>query len=287
MLTVKHVVRKVVPRKLRNWLRQPGRSLEWAWGETRFLFGSRLATEILPGWKLICHPLAYQHGFKHQLEGDDGQEEEFANYVRECRPGMILFDLGAHYGLFSLGAMHYGGPEAWALAVDASPHAVRMIEIHARLNRVEDRLRALHACMCDHGGTEGMVATGLDAQGFFISPDADHGPSEQTAVPALTLDDLVERYGKRPTHVKIDVEGYEASVLRGGRSVLTREPAPLLFLEIHNMTMQSRGQDPGQVADLLEQFRYRSFSTAGAPLDRQALLGPPVIRVVCRRCSVP
>jgi FkbM family methyltransferase len=281
MGAIKHLARAVVPRGVRNWLRSPRKSLTWAWGQTRYLLGGRQVVELRPGWRLVCHPLAYRHSYFAQNE-DPAQAEEFDSFLGNCRPGMIFFDVGAHFGLFALAALHYGGRDARAVAVDASPTAAHMIAAQARLNGVEGRLQIVRACVCEEEGVRGMVAVGVTADGYFTSPDRDHTGREVTLTPATTLDALAERIGLRPTHVKIDVEGFEAAVLRGGRALLGSAGAPLLFLELHNELMRQRGEDPSAVLDLLGDLGYRTFAPAGAPAGRDALLARPLVRLVAR-----
>ena len=87
-----------------------------------------------------------------------------------CTPGMVLFDLGAHFGLFSLAALHYGGANAQAVAIDASPVAERLIRIQAALNGVAERVTVIRACVCEHSGVRDMVAVGVLADGYFSAP---------------------------------------------------------------------------------------------------------------------
>jgi hypothetical protein len=103
-----------------------------------------------------------------------------------------------------------------------------------------------------------------------------------TATPAVTLDGLVERTGLSPTHVKIDVEGYEGAVLRGGRRLLTGEPPPLIFLELHNALLRERREDPGAVLDLLEELGYQTLDCFAVPADRAVLLARPLVRLIAR-----
>ena len=228
---------------------------------------------------MVCHPLAYAHAY-HAQQDDPDQIAEFDSFLTHCTPGMVLFDIGAHFGLFSLAAAHFGGPAARALAVDASPTAVRMTRIQAALNGASDRVRTLQACVCDEVGTRNMVAVGVLADGYFDAPAAHHAARDATAVPAVTLDRLAEESGLRPTHVKIDVEGYEASVLEGGRGILSGDAPPLLFLELHHEMMRGRGQDPGRPWDLLAKAGYEVSGTDGRPADRGAALGRPLLRVI-------
>jgi FkbM family methyltransferase len=278
--SLKQVVRATIPRWLRNWLKAPGKSLHWGWQQARFYLGARQVVELRPGWKLTCHPLAYQ-GAYHAHVDDPEQAAELDSFLSRCTPGMVLFDLGAHFGLFSFAALHRGGEAAKAVAVDASPTAVRMVETQARLNGVAGRLTAIRACVCDEDGVREMVEVGVLANGYFTAPTGDHPSGEVAATPAVSLDGLARRVGLRPTHVKIDVEGYEGEVLRGGAGVL-KQGAPLLFLELHNAIIRERGQDPADVLKTLEQAGYSLVGLDGQPLRREAVLAPPLIRLVAK-----
>jgi FkbM family methyltransferase len=280
MSAVKALLRRLCPRPVRNWLRAPAKSLAWGWRQTRYLAGARELREVRPGWAVVCHPLAYRHSYFAQLE-DPEQAAEFDAFVARCFPGMVLFDLGAHFGLFSLAALHYGGPAARAVAVDASPTAERLLRIQAELNGVADRMQVVRACVCDAVGVREMVAVGVLADGYFTAPGPDHG-RETSPTPAVTLDHLARQTGLRPTHVKIDVEGFEASVLDGGAEVLRGDPAPLVFLELHNDILRGRGEDPAEVLGRLARLGYRVVDAhAGAP--GAALTDRPLVRLVARR----
>ena len=66
---------------------------------------------------------AFHRGYSW-CTSDDELIEELDSFIAHCRRGMVLFDVGAHFGVFSLAALHYGGPDAIAVAVDPSPAAV-------------------------------------------------------------------------------------------------------------------------------------------------------------------
>lgn len=81
---------------------------------------------------------------------------------------------------------------------------------------------------------------------------------------------MADQFGP-PTHIKIDVEGHEATVLRGAKKTLARL-AHLLFLELHNDMIRSEGVDPNSVLDDLGEMRYEMFSIDGVKVDRCAIL---------------
>jgi FkbM family methyltransferase len=278
----KSLARLLLPRGVRNYLRSPTRTVHWAVGELKYQLGARTSCTIRPGFELKCHPLAFAQAYRAQVE-DPEQVREFDSFLASCTPGMTLLDVGAHFGLFSLAALHYGGDTARAVAVDASPTAVRMMAIQSRLNQVSDRLTVLQACVCEHPGVQQMVSGGVLTAGYYVPPAADHPSRDRTTVEATTIDQIVERLGAVPTHVKIDVEGFEGGVLRGARQTLTSTPAPLLFLELHNEVIRGQGGDPGAILGLLSEYGYDIQGTDGAALTREAVLAWPLIRVVGRR----
>jgi FkbM family methyltransferase len=279
--SVKKVLRACAPRGVRNWLRSPGASARWLWNEARYFGGAREVVEMRPGWSLQSHPSAYALAYRAQ-ERDPEQVAEFDAFINACRPGMVLFDVGAHFGLFSLAALHYGGPDARAVAVDPSPTAARMLEIQGRFNGAGARLRVVRAAAGERAGWEPMVAAGVRGAGYFLPPQ-DHSGGELTPTPRVTLERLAEELRLVPTHVKIDVEGYEASVLRGARALLDGDDAPLVFIELHHELVRARGGDPAEALGLLRDCGYGDLAIAGARASDADILAKPLVRVTAAK----
>ncbi len=276
------VTRAFVPRAARNWLRAPSVSARWAWDQIRYRLGVRKVIEMRPGWSVVCHPAAYRCAYFAQAN-DPEQIAEFEGFIRHASPGMVLFDIGAHFGLFSLAALQYGGPTARAVAVDPSPVATRLLRVQAQLNRAVDRLQVIQASVHDETGSRDMVAVGVLASGYYVSPPPGHPASELSKTSAVTVDSLVEEFGTMPTHVKIDVEGNEAAVLRGGQKTFSGNTAPVLFLEIHNELVRELGEDPGETLTLLRDYGYQTFTSDDEPIDDDEISSEPLIRVIARK----
>jgi FkbM family methyltransferase len=281
---VKKVARTCVSRGVRNWLRSPSRSGAWAYDELRYATGLRQTVEVRPGWSLRCHPAAYRFAYYAQKQDLD-QVAEFDGFIASCHRGMVLFDLGAHFGIFSLAALHYGGMTARALAVDPSPLAVRMMKIQSELNDVGDRLQILQASVGCKQGWQEMVSTGVTAAGYYVAPTSEHTGRELTQTRAVTLDQLVQEYGTLPTLLKIDVEGYEAAVLEGGQYILSRADAPALFLELHNQIVRERHGDPSEALSLLRKSGYRLFTVDGRSTDEGRVVNAPIIRIIAKKAG--
>lgn len=275
---VKKLIRTIVPRSARNWLRSPSKSLEWLWDSVSFSVGTTRELALLPGWHLTCHPRVYRTFRRSQLS-DPAESAEFQNFAKHCDPSTRLLDIGASFGAFSLVAAHFGGK---AIAVDPSPIATRLIRVQTRLNGYEERIRIIEACVGDSVGEIEMLSSGVFSDGYFRMTHS-RPKSELTKTRAVTLDQLTDLYGP-PTHVKIDVEGHESAVIKGAKKTLTHL-APMLFLELHNEIIRSEGADPEDVLNDLEEMGYGMFSVNDAKIDRSAILQMPICRLVGKRGS--
>jgi hypothetical protein len=103
---------------------------------------------------------------------------------------------------------------------------------------------------------------------------------------AISLDKLAEELKLSPTHIKIDVEGDEAAVLRGGKQLLSQVPAPTLFIELHNTIVRERGQNPADTLLTLRAYGYRTFTVDSCAIDDDAILSKPLIRIIAKKPAV-
>ena len=139
------------------------------------------------------------------------------------REGATVLDLGAHQAVIALMLAREVGPSGLVVAVEAEPHNARVAERNRELNGAEN-LVVLHAAGAAMPGVLSF-AEGLNGQ---IDAATSSGNVE---VPAVTIDELVGRFGAASL-VMVDVEGYEAEVLRGGGSVLG-DGSTSFLVEIH------------------------------------------------------
>lgn len=306
------VVRRVVPRSARNWLRSPSRTARWILDEAAHRLGRDVEVALRPRWSPRCHPAA-ERVFR-VLRDDPEQAAELDAFLDSCHPGMVLFDAGAHFGVFSLAALWRGGSGARAVAIEPSPAACRILSIHAALNGASDRIRILQAAVSDRPGTVRMLDAGVIAAGYFVSDGGDRGraaggrarnaraasvpamsararnasapsdrpPGDFTEVRAVTLEGVARESGLAPTHLKIDVEGAEDAVLRGAGGILDGPAPPLVFLELHGGIQRRAGHDPAAALRLLRAKGYEILPADGLPGDDGALTGGEVRRVVAR-----
>src|SRR5438874_7989961 len=273
---IKSTIRVLVPRDVRNWMRSPTKAFTWPWQSARFRCGLNERIEISGGQSLLCHPVVYRAVQAAQIR-DSEQAAEFHQFLSHCHPGMFLFDVGASFGIFSLACARLGGK---AIAIDPSRIATKMIAKQLKLNNLDDKIRILESAIGDNDGTIEMLSSGIYSDGYYrYEPGRDK--RELKRVPITTVDHLAERFG-RPSHLKIDVEGYEAAVIRGARELLTQS-SPLVFLELHNEMVFGSGGDVSFCVNELLKLGYTIFSVHGIPMRLEQALEPPICRVLAKR----
>jgi len=170
--------------------------------------------------------------------------------LRYLRAGDTLVDVGANVGAYTLLAAT-AIPALRTIAVEPDPDARARLEENLALNPGA-QVEIVAVALAAEGG-EALMTQGRDTLNRLARP----GDAGTGSVAVRTLDDLCA--GSPPALVKIDVEGAELDVLRGGERTLTGPSAPVLLLEIIDDGLASFGVTRGEVAGFLTARGYRMF----------------------------
>jgi FkbM family methyltransferase len=145
--------------------------------------------------------------------------------AKAIAPGMTVYDIGANVGFYTLLASVLVGPTGKVHAFEPVPRNFELLQKHARINGVENVVANRVAVASDSGLRAFSVA-----DDYAMGHLTDQGDSW---VQTVTLDGyLRDVKSPAPAVVKIDVEGAEAEVLRGGYQLLLNHH-PVVFLATH------------------------------------------------------
>jgi FkbM family methyltransferase len=160
------------------------------------------------------------------------KREEEINFFRRTLVGLgksnLIFDIGANHGYKSDIFLRLG---ARVVAVDPDPANHEILRQRFRTYRLQEKpITIVGKALSDHKGVEtmwvdepGSAKNTLNVKWVeTLREDATRFGStlqfgKETKVETTTVEQLIATYG-RPFYIKIDVEGYEATVLRGLRS---------------------------------------------------------------------
>jgi FkbM family methyltransferase len=175
------------------------------------------------------------------------------------RSGATVFDCGAHQCVIAMVLGKFVGATGKVVAVEASPLNYETALRNIRLNDARN-VTALHAAVSDN----------LDSIEFNLrgngQVDDGTGAWGRVAVPSVTVDELAARHGA-PDVLFVDVEGFEAKVLRGAIDTLSRH-RPDCFVEMHvGCGLEKFGGSVKSIASLLSELGYDLWMS-GPAFDR-------------------
>jgi len=148
-------------------------------------------------------------------------------FASRLRRGEVVYDIGAHVGLYTLLSSARVGTTGHVYAFEPLERNLVYLRRHIELNHLSN-CTVVEAAISDSTGLRHFDPTAHDSAGHF----SDVG---RLMVHTLALDDFLwSEKGRRPPNaIKINAEGAELEVLRGARRLIT-EFSPTVFLSTHS-----------------------------------------------------
>jgi FkbM family methyltransferase len=190
-------------------------------------------------------------------------QAELRDLVRE---GLVMYDVGAHIGLYSLAAARLGTK---VVAFEPDPESAERLRKHAERNNLAENIRVIEAAAWSESMPLIAFQRGLPRSQGGVSweerrPVVATGPLIE--VKAIRLDDFVA--DGPPRLVKIDVEGAESEVLKGAAETI-RAFRPHLLVEVHTSAEEVA------VTWFLSENRYKTrWEIPPEGLPRQCFASP-------------
>lgn len=182
------------------------------------------------------------------------------NWVRE---GGLLLDIGANAGQISLNAAHRAHimrlQDFQCFAFEPNPYAVQVFRNNLELNEdLQKHITMIPKAVGAHGGFADLYFN-PGHSGCGSLEIGDEFNSEIVKIPVCTVDDFISEQGL--SHIdlmKIDVEGFEKSVLQGAEQTLKKH-RPALIIEINRKMLQRHGSAPESLYEILRNLEYQLF----------------------------
>jgi len=183
---------------------------------------------------------------------------ELFHILRLLNEGSVIFDVGANLGQYAvtLGARRR---DARIYAFEPNPPAFERLVKHINLNGLRN-VTAHSVGISDKAGASALIeSVGNSGRARLIEGDG---------VRVTTLDHFCEAHClQRLDFMKVDVEGFEEKVLRGGARVL-EQFRPIIMIELAPALLAQNNTTVGRVVDILGQFGYVLFEVKRKQLVR-------------------
>jgi len=164
------------------------------------------------------------------------KEPDTIEWIRGMKAGEVFFDIGANIGQYSIFAAKHG-LEVFSFEPESQNFAILMRSI--ALNQFGAKIHAYPFCIGDASKIDMLRLSSLMPGGSCHSFGSDEnykGEVKQWVMiqgsVSFSVDQLVNEVGfSCPNHIKIDVDGLEATVLRGMEDVLHRVDSVLVEMD--------------------------------------------------------
>jgi FkbM family methyltransferase len=152
------------------------------------------------------------------------------------RVGSVCWDLGAHFGFYSVMMTRQSGADGRVYAFEPEPLSFARLKRHIALNSLEGRCIALNLAGSNSDGESLMYAgggEGVTTTHFCYVDEPAISERDGLRVKTIQLDLLVQRGELQPPDfIKVDVEGHAGSALEGARKTIA-EARPVVLLSTH------------------------------------------------------
>jgi FkbM family methyltransferase len=184
-----------------------------------------------------------------------GEREMLEMFVDNLQAGDVVWDVGAHVGVYSLLAHGVVGQRGRVYAFEPEPRTYKLLGKNCQLNGVNN-IDLLPMALGDEDG-EAMLYTdwraGLGIHKLFYERRLQ---KRGTAVTVRRGDTVINnQIARPPTVVKVDVEGWEYAVLSGMATALSH--CRLLLIEVHPQNLQQVGKNAQDVHALVTELGFK------------------------------
>lgn len=252
------------------------RSARWLKYRCGLEDSSALTNAIRPYFDLFLEGVYGRRGLVRQMGGKeririraahrnyrDGHEADLFRCLRQIvRPGDTVIEVGASVGIFTVLLARWLAPNGRIFAFEPAPMAKAALGDHLNLNHVEGIVTVIPDALSDSAGQARFYVEGTSGQNTLSATHSRLPNAECISVAVNTLDAFCQAKDVKPNLIKIDVEGFEFHVLRGGlRSLLA--DAPFVVVEFHPMLWAETGVTQSSIEELLDRADYKCTPITG------------------------
>ncbi len=238
---------------------------------------------------VICHDWAISPSLLYVHRWEPVETEIFRQHIKE---GMIVLDVGAYIGIYSLLASKLVGSEGKVYAFEPSPESLGVLQKNIQLNNCKN-VQVFGKAVTDKTGytTFHIIPDNLASSSMF--KDYSYLGSirnPQIEVPTITLDEAVG--DEKVDFIKMDIEGGEPKALHGMPKIIKNSPNLEMIIEVYPQGLVGIGSSLEEYIGFLQHYFQlhiigeRGLTSEVGLLDIQrATRRTTVINLFCQRRS--
>ncbi|AUD03011.1 FkbM family methyltransferase [Spirosoma pollinicola] len=176
---------------------------------------------------------------------EETETQTILSYVKE---DTVMLDIGANMGFYSI-RVGQKAKKGKVIAFEPDPGNFDTLQKNLVLNNLTN-VMPYNAALSDKKETLRLYKHPFNVGDYRLYNDGDF--KEYVDVPTLRLDDTVK---ERVDLIKIDVQGFEYFVLKGGRSILAKY-MPIVISEFWPRGLYNSGASPADYLTMMKDLGY-------------------------------
>lgn len=175
--------------------------------------------------------------------------------IQQLREGDTFVDVGANEGMMTLLASRLVGDTGTILAFEPNPGPRQILERHIKHNSIKNV--ELHAIgLSDQDGELDLFVPAKNSGESTFTKNSENEEGQYVKCPVRRGEEIVGE--QRVRLIKIDVEGFEARVLKGLISIIQRDK-PIIVLELIGRHLARDNAKPKEIFDWLAMQGYKGM----------------------------
>ena len=192
------------------------------------------------------------------VTGDEGEKKVIESLISFLKYGDVVYDIGANIGVYSAILAKAIGSNGKIIAFEPEKRSMVRLKENIKLNKL-DNIIVINKALGEEAGTLKLYIG--ETTGNFSLVNIYDKKTESEIVEIVKGDDFI-RQQNLPTAnvVKIDVEGYEYSVLKGLEKTLANPDCRTICCEIHIGLLPDRVTEE-KIIELIKSFGFQKLNT--------------------------
>ena len=171
---------------------------------------------------------------KFRIDTFSTKEPETLDWIDSFDKNTVLWDIGSNIGLYSIYAAKK--KNCSVIAFEPSVFNLELLARNIWVNNLSDLITIIPLPLTEYIKTSSLKMTSTEWGGALSTFGEDYGSdgeelstSFEYKIMGLSMEDAAEKFDlPKPNHIKIDVDGIEHLVLKGGRSILQQAETVLI-----------------------------------------------------------
>tara|TARA_S200000501_G_C20828854_1_gene746222 strand:- start:717 stop:1574 length:858 start_codon:yes stop_codon:yes gene_type:complete len=222
---------------------------------------------IIYGMQNKKHPIKYKNRKIFHIEdmswitryraiSFEYKEPETLKWIESFDQNQCLLDVGANIGIYTLFALFKGHE---VIAIEPEAHNFCLLNRNIMINNFSDRaisypvalndnltISKLNLASFEYGSALHSFDRAINQYGDKFNPITSQG------VIGVTMDELISSLKKEVNHIKIDVDGNEFLVLKGGEKTFRRDSLQSVLIELDYTHMEYKNS-----VELIESYGFK------------------------------